>query len=822
METQDILACNYGESYKSPRFMLDSGGNSKYAYVTYIMMDDRFIPGAITLAYSLKVVGSKADLVAFVTPDITVEGKRVLRIFFDNVIVINYLDISPKKFKKKYLQHIFTKFNLFNLAEYKKVVYLDADTMVVKNPDHLFTLDTPAGVYIGKSKEPVDIGKNYKDLCSIASHGSIIPDSMTNADKIVNRRNYGISGTLLVLTPKVGELDDICYDTTNGYTKRMLERMDYPADQYLTIRYSGIWKSINPLFLGIDGYPDYTKLYLIQYQKYKPFLAEEIKNFEKHHKLWHLLFNRILDEVPAVKSSPILKETIEIGKTILPHIEHDVDDFFREYILRGVENMYQISSYKISDDKLCYYTFLDNNNYKPIDIKPMFPDIKKYDFYTPIKKLSDYYGKESYYNSIISTYGRSIPKDHIMKPSLQVDGVDRDLIMLEYIKCRPNIKIVTVWPKAVNYVNNIINLLDKEGLVYYTKTITLTYEALRNLLHTMYDDISYRSRIEFISSKAKRVSLRDNNRITFIVFDNVNKLPIEGRGAKYKVHLRNKVLMMMKRQGDDTVKGNDVLHINDYFYQTIEIAQTFLNENSLDFLHYRNTDRYSYRFMALPNLKLQTYRKFMFSKLSQIEIDRSIIVGGSLLHTYGIRRTDDIDTVIATPDKFPKLNSNEEIDLSKTVYDNFFHKKTKFSFIDMGLEKSTSWIVEWSKQDKAFLKYFSIPSNTALVTNPCNHFYNQGVKYILIDHLIVKKILRNNYTDHADFIMLSIICPNIVGKYIYFDENFNLTYRKDLKRSAKISNHLRQIKYYITTKYTQRQINSVKNHPFFVRLFKIY
>lgn len=39
-----------------------------------------------------------------------------------------------------------TKLRVFGLKKFSKVVYLDADTLVLKNTDDLFSLDAPIGV----------------------------------------------------------------------------------------------------------------------------------------------------------------------------------------------------------------------------------------------------------------------------------------------------------------------------------------------------------------------------------------------------------------------------------------------------------------------------------------------------------------------------------------------------------------------------------------------------------------------------------------------------------------------------------------------------
>ena len=90
-----VLQCeNEDITYKSPDKMTDSMGNNIYAYVCIVMLGDSYIPGAIVLAQSLINCGSKADRVVIVTPDVTEEGKKILQMYFNKVLVIDYVNVS--------------------------------------------------------------------------------------------------------------------------------------------------------------------------------------------------------------------------------------------------------------------------------------------------------------------------------------------------------------------------------------------------------------------------------------------------------------------------------------------------------------------------------------------------------------------------------------------------------------------------------------------------------------------------------------------------------------------------------------------------------
>ena len=148
------LECDYetNKLYNDPVDMINENGKKNYAYVTLIMLGDKYVSAALVLAYSLRKLNTKADLVVLVTNDVSEEAKNAMRIFFDHLVEVSYIHVrnwrTQKQPHRKYLDYVFTKFHLFNLTQYKKVLLIDADAIVLKYPDHLFTLDAPAGCYL--------------------------------------------------------------------------------------------------------------------------------------------------------------------------------------------------------------------------------------------------------------------------------------------------------------------------------------------------------------------------------------------------------------------------------------------------------------------------------------------------------------------------------------------------------------------------------------------------------------------------------------------------------------------------------------------------
>lgn len=125
------------------------------SYVTLITNPD-YLPGAIALARSLRMVEARAPLTALVLrdlpdlPELEAAGAHLLRVdplpFSEDFTARHSREAQHKnapftKGNKPQFHnplHNFVKLRLWELEQFKKVVFLDADALVVQNIDKLF------------------------------------------------------------------------------------------------------------------------------------------------------------------------------------------------------------------------------------------------------------------------------------------------------------------------------------------------------------------------------------------------------------------------------------------------------------------------------------------------------------------------------------------------------------------------------------------------------------------------------------------------------------------------------------------------------------
>ncbi|KAJ1657483.1 glycogenin glucosyltransferase [Dispira simplex] len=112
-----------------------------YAYVT-LVTSEPYVAGALALAQSLRITQTPHKLVCLVTPPlVATAGFAQLLATFDSVVTVaerNSMDAdSLQLLGRPDLGVTWTKLEVWRLTEYQKVVFLDADTLVLRNIDDM-------------------------------------------------------------------------------------------------------------------------------------------------------------------------------------------------------------------------------------------------------------------------------------------------------------------------------------------------------------------------------------------------------------------------------------------------------------------------------------------------------------------------------------------------------------------------------------------------------------------------------------------------------------------------------------------------------------
>ncbi|KAI0454510.1 glycosyltransferase family 8 protein [Xylaria acuta] len=122
-----------------------TGGEDVYAT---LLLTDTYLPGALVLAQSLRDAGTTKKLLALVTLDtVSAEAITELKSVYHYVIPVprirNAQPANLQLMNRTDLHSAFTKINLWNQTQFRKIVYIDADVVAYRAPDELFDIAHP-------------------------------------------------------------------------------------------------------------------------------------------------------------------------------------------------------------------------------------------------------------------------------------------------------------------------------------------------------------------------------------------------------------------------------------------------------------------------------------------------------------------------------------------------------------------------------------------------------------------------------------------------------------------------------------------------------
>lgn len=199
---------------------MNDSKNTLYSYIT-VLSTDNYLYGVIILYHSLKNTKTKYNFLCLTTPNIKNETKNILKqhnIKTENIqSITNPYNNDPNDRKI----HNYSKLNIFNLHQFKKIVYLDADMLILQNIDELFNKPHMSAVNANGLLEKY---KNWNHLNSgimvIEPNKKLFNDIKSKIGKIEKEKNRGDQEFLQNYYkewPNNKELHlDYCYNSINN------------------------------------------------------------------------------------------------------------------------------------------------------------------------------------------------------------------------------------------------------------------------------------------------------------------------------------------------------------------------------------------------------------------------------------------------------------------------------------------------------------------------------------------------------------------------------------------------------------------------------
>ncbi|XP_030950289.1 UDP-glucuronate:xylan alpha-glucuronosyltransferase 2-like isoform X1 [Quercus lobata] len=109
----------------------------KEAYATVLHSTEAYVCGAITLAQSLIKTGTKRDLLMLIDNSISISKRNALVAAGWTLRIIERIR-NPRAENGTYNEYNYSKFRLWQLTDYDKVIFIDSDILVLRNLDLLF------------------------------------------------------------------------------------------------------------------------------------------------------------------------------------------------------------------------------------------------------------------------------------------------------------------------------------------------------------------------------------------------------------------------------------------------------------------------------------------------------------------------------------------------------------------------------------------------------------------------------------------------------------------------------------------------------------
>jgi glycogenin glucosyltransferase len=326
--------------FPKPNSMRRPNGRTRYAFVTFLMLNDSYLPGVLLLAHGLRRQKTEADLICMVTEEISRPARQALAHLYDEVIDVEKVVVSHSRVQKRpYLPYVFTRLHALRLGHdgdlghnYDKIVLLDADLLPLRHYDHLFTLHAPAGTINERKTIVMEWGDdgnfiipdsvaqdgiwNWHRIYADCPHGQPIPAEVT--DRVASDpTNMGVISSLLVLEPSLAEFQAIVQDIqTTAVQPLVSDAFDWPEMQYLTLRYSGQWTNVDLRFHSLNGYPTLDVLHGIHYTGFKPWQFRRQGSMDRYGRrddfqLWFRLYREMMKAYPLLQSNRKLRTLLK-------------------------------------------------------------------------------------------------------------------------------------------------------------------------------------------------------------------------------------------------------------------------------------------------------------------------------------------------------------------------------------------------------------------------------------------------------------------------------------------------------------------------------
>lgn len=292
-----------------------------YAYCTFLIENDNYLPGILTFAYALKKQRIDAELICIVTQEISTECIRSISCLYDSVFCVEQTRVENRnKGKRSDREKLFVRFAILDIIQKKhlhfdKIIICDSDILPLRNFSELCHYPAPSGI-LNEKKENV-IGFNQKsqwiwyDVYQDIPPKSLIPKEVT--DRVgTDNANLGVNSAIYIFEKNTINYHEIAKDLKNKETLAMISEFAWPDMQYMTYKLSGQWYNLDIKYASFNSFPNLHSIFGTHFAGMKPW---DIKNRSYLHycehedyKLWICIFLNMMREHSTLEKSARLRK----------------------------------------------------------------------------------------------------------------------------------------------------------------------------------------------------------------------------------------------------------------------------------------------------------------------------------------------------------------------------------------------------------------------------------------------------------------------------------------------------------------------------------
>ena len=218
-----------------------------------LLTQPNYLVGVRALNASLRGVGSRYPLVVMVTADIDDDSRRLLAddgCLIREVEPVRPVEDDPEHYANARFAEVWTKLAVWRLTEFDRVVFLDADMLLIQDMDELFDL--------GLAED--QIAACHACRCNpnkIASYpASWRPENcfytQLESQTMPDEADDYLNGGLLVLRPDQAVYDELMVELA---TVTDLSRYPFAEQDFLNEHFRGRWQPLPYVYNALKTLP---------------------------------------------------------------------------------------------------------------------------------------------------------------------------------------------------------------------------------------------------------------------------------------------------------------------------------------------------------------------------------------------------------------------------------------------------------------------------------------------------------------------------------------------------------------------------------------